>query len=151
MNIRKESNSYPKHLKNIWFCPQIIRNVSKFYRTCLESVLFWLKNFKKFLIYTRKRWKEYVLDPKTFEKYLISTQNIWKVFEIASRHSRSIKISCKLCRKYRICTQNIWKHRICNQLKKVSNLSSKHSKSIEFLFKLWRPNYSKSMIIVIKT
>ena len=101
-------------------------------------------------LYT-KTLKRICLGSKTFEKYLISTQNIWKVFEIASRHSRSIKISSKLCKKYHICTQNIWKHRICNQLKKVSNLSSKHSKSIEFLFKLWRPNYSKTMMIVIKT
>ena len=89
MNIRKESNFYPKHLKSIWFCPQIIRNVSKFDPTCLESVFFWLKSFKKFRICTRKRWKEYVLDPKhsesisfrpkIFEKFLKLLQDVREV------------------------------------------------------------------------
>ena len=140
-NIGKESNFYPKHLKSISFCPKIIRNVSKFYPTCLESVFIWLKTSEKNWISAQhilKSWlctqkpqnvsymytktlKRICLWSKTFEKYLISTKNIWKVFEIASRHSRSIKISSKLCRKYRICTQNIWKHRTCNLLKKVSN------------------------------
>ena len=125
-NVCKVSSFGSKHSKRI----ESLHNIFEKFRNFVH------KNFKKFRIWTRKRGKEYVLDPKhsksisfrpkTFETFLILLQDILKVSKFHPNYAKRT-----------ISVYKTFENIVFSNFQRVSNLTSKLSKSIEFLFKIF--------------
>ena len=125
-NSRSIKKSYPSIWKLCTFGPKHWTNIST-----QRTVKIWYSHTKVF--------EKFCTPYETFKKYFVWTQNSRQVFDLSSKHLKSIWCRSKVFDsidfqrknfgKYRICTQNIWE---------ILDFCAKHSKSIRSLLKLFK-------------